>query len=262
MNIHINDDIITVYTDNQISKYICYNFATGSKSLMCHIDKIKDLENKIIATYGYLRGTGHLIKKSKNYIYIDHGYFKQIERKFSNSNAEIINFNGYFRIVFNDFWHNGAGNKKSDRLEKLNIKFKKEKKDGDYIILSEPNNKASNFYNLHNWVEETKYKISQYTDRDIIIHNKSSKVQLMDLLKDAWAFVSDHSSAGFKAMIEGVPAYFTNSTLSKIAPIEEIELHKINYNIFNNLAYEQWNIDEIKSGEAWEYLSKKIIKNE
>ena len=92
----------------------------------------------------------------------------------------------------------------------------------------------------------------------LIVHNKSSKVQLLDLLKNAWAFVSDHSSAGFKAMIEGVPAYFTNSTLGNIASIEEIELHKINYNVFNNLAYEQWNIEEIKSGEAWDYLCKKI----
>ena len=63
-------------------------------------------------------------------------------------------------------------------------------------------------------------------------------------------------------MIEGVPAYFTNSTLGNIASIEEIELHKINYNVFNNLAYEQWNIEEIKSGEAWDYLCKKISIDE
>ncbi len=258
MNMYLNDNLITVYTDNQISKYICYNFALGSKSIMRHVDEFTDFENKVIATYGYLRGTGEIIKRSKNFFYIDHGYFKQSDRKFSDKKAEILNFNGYFRIVLNDFWHNGSGNKKNDRIKKLNIKFKEEKKNGDYIILSEPNNKATKFYNLYNWVEETKLKLSQYTDREIIVHNKSSKVQLLDLLKNAWAFVSDHSSAGFKAMIEGVPAYFTNSTLGNIASIEEIELHKINYNVFNNLAYEQWNIEEIKSGEAWDYLCKKI----
>ena len=101
---YLNDNLITVYTDNQISKYICYNFALGSKSIMRHVDEFTDFENKVIATYGYLRGTGEIIKRSKNFFYIDHGYFKQSDRKFYDNRAEILNFNGYFRIVLNDFW--------------------------------------------------------------------------------------------------------------------------------------------------------------
>ena len=75
-------------------------------------------------------------------------------------------------------------------------------------------------------------------------------------MENAWAFVSNHSTAGLKAMIEGVPAYFTDSTLKKISSIVNIENHKIDYKIFNNLAYSQWNIKEIESGEAWENISK------
>ena len=253
---------ITLYTDHHINRYLCYNFALGSKSLMCHVDNFKDFKNKIIATYGYLRGTGEAIKKSKNFFYMDHGYFKQSDRVFSDNKAKIINFNGYFRIVFNDFWHDGSGMKKSDRLEKLKINFKEQKKTGSYIILSEPTKDASIYYKLNNWVEDTKLKLIKYTDREIITHNRDSKTPLTELLKNAWAFVSDHSSAGFKSMIEGVPAYFTNSTLSRISSLNDIELHKIDYNVFNNLAYEQWKIEEIKSGEAWDYLSKKIKYND
>ena len=33
-----------------------------------------------------------------------------------------------------------------------------------------------------------------------------------------------------------------------------------NYSVFNNLAYEQWTIEEIKSGECWNYLSE--LKND
>ena len=40
MNTYLNDNLITVYTDNQISKYICYNFALGSKSVMRHVDEL------------------------------------------------------------------------------------------------------------------------------------------------------------------------------------------------------------------------------
>ena len=55
-------------------------------------------------------------------------------------------------------------------------------------------------------------------------------------------------------MIEGIPSYFTNKTLSNIGSIENIENHEINYSVFNNLAYGQWTVKEIESGEAWETL--------
>ena len=44
--------------------------------------------------------------------------------------------------------------------------------------------------------------------------------------------------------------------ISEVSEMLKIEEHKINYSIFNNLAYSQWPINEIKSGEAWEFISK------
>ena len=129
-------------------------------------------------------------------------------------------------------------------------------KSGEYIILSVPTDDAIEYYELKNWVKITMEEIKKYSDRKIILHNRASKISLLDLLDKAWAFVSDHSSAGFMAMQSGVPAYFTNSTLKNIGSVENIERHEINYSVFNNLAYEQWKIDEIKSGECWQYLSK------
>ena len=112
-------------------------------------------------------------------------------------------------------------------------------------------------YNQNNWILETEKIIKNFTDREIIIHNKFSKESLDDLLKNAWAFVSLQSTAGFKAMLNGVPAYFTEKTLKDINRIEEIENPKIDYTIFNNLAYGQWTLKEIESGEAWETISNK-----
>ncbi len=244
---------IVVYTNHYTNRTLCYNFAVGSNALMCHIDNFNDF-SKTIATYGYLRGTGDLIKRSKNFYYMDHGYFKQSKRKFENNKTKIVDFDGYFRIVQNNYWHNGKGNKPSDRLNKLNLNFKNLTKNGNYIILSEPTEDAKNFYNLHDWVANTKKKLKDLTDRKLIVHNRSSPTPLINLLENAWAFVSDHSSAGFIAMQEGVPAYFTNSTLSNIGKIEDIEKNNIKYSVFNNLAYEQWTIEEIHNGECWEYL--------
>ena len=221
---------------------------------MANINNFQDF-NKIVITYGYLRGSGDLIKKVKNFFYIDHGYFKQSNRTFTSNKTKIIQFDGYFRIVHNNFWHNGLGDKSRDRSDKLNINLKDQTKKGDYIILSEPTLEARKYYKLQNWEEKTIREIKKYTDRKIIRHNRSSKTPLDKLLQNAWAFVSDHSSAGFKAMINGIPAFFTNNTLQNIGSIKNIERPKINHS-FYNLAYEQWNIKEIESGEAWEYLTR------
>ncbi len=246
---------IVLYTNHIINRNLCYNFALGSKSLMCHVDNFKDY-NKTIATYGYLRGTGDIIKKVRNFYYMDHGYFKQSNRDFKDNKTKINDLDGYFRVVYNNYWHDGSGNKPKDRLNKLNLSFVDCKKSGEYIILSEPTEEAIKFYNLKNWTKNTINEIKKYSDREIRLHSRNSNVALVELLDNAWAFVSDHSSAGFMAMQAGVPAYFTNRTLGNIGKIENIEEHKINYSVFNNLAYEQWTIDEIKSGECWSYLSE------
>ena len=59
---------IVLYTDHSINRYLCYNFAKGSGSQMCHVNNFKDF-SKSIATYGYLRGAGEVIHKVKKYFY-------------------------------------------------------------------------------------------------------------------------------------------------------------------------------------------------
>ena len=168
----MTENPVVIYTDHKINKILCYNFALGSNSLMCHVDNFMDY-SKTIVTYGYLRGTGEIINKVKNFYYIDHGYFKQSSRSFENNKVKVLNTNGYFRVVKNNYWHNGLGSKPNDRLNKLNLEFKDINKSGKYIILSEPTIEASNYYNLHNWTNTTINTIKKYSDREIILHNRS-----------------------------------------------------------------------------------------
>ena len=108
------------------------------------------------------------------------------------------------------------------------------------------------------WTEETTQLVRKYSDRKIIVHNKLSKKPLHKLLNDAWAFVSLQSTAGFIAMSNGVPSYFTDKTLSHMGKIQDIENPAIDYKIFNNLAYGQWTLKEIETGEAWENILNNI----
>ncbi len=249
---------IVIYTDHIMNRTLCFNFAKGSNSLMCHVNDFKDY-SKTIATYGVLRGTLEVIKKVQNFYYIDHGYFNQSGRSFKNKRTKVLNLNGYFRIVFNNFIHNGLGQYPDDRLKKLNLKFLKQKKTGKYIIISEPSETMKKVYNVPKWTDDTIKLVKKYTDRKIIIHNKFSKEPLQVLLNNAWAFVSLQSTAGFMAMLNGVPSFFTDETLKHIGKIKDIEKPIINYNIFNNLAYGQWTLKEIESGEAWENISNNIF---
>jgi hypothetical protein len=124
---------IVIYTDHIVNRTICYNFAKGSNSLLCHTSNFKDY-SKTIATYGVLRGTLEIINKVKNFYYMDHGYFNQSKRFFENNRTNVINLDGYFRIVYNNFIHDGKGNFPNDRLIKLNLEIMEQKKSGTYII--------------------------------------------------------------------------------------------------------------------------------
>ena len=246
---------IVIYTDHIINRTLCYNFSKGSDSLLCHVNNFRDYD-KTIATYGVLRGTLEIINKVKNYYYMDHGYFNQSKRSFENNRTNVINLDGYFRIVHNNFIHDGKGNHPNDRLKKLNLKILEQKKTGKHIILSEPSEAMKKVYKVPEWTQDTIKLIKKHSDRKLIVHNKFSKDPLKLLLNDAWAFVSLQSTAGFNAMLNGIPSYFTESTLKHIGKIENIENPIIDHKIFNNLAYGQWTLKEIESGEAWEYISK------
>ena len=249
------DKPIVIYTDHIMNRSLCYSFAKGSDSLLCHVNNFKDY-NKTIATYGVLRGTLQVINKVKNFYYMDHGYFNQSKRTFKNHITKVENLDGYFRIVYNNFIHDGKGKYPSDRLKKLNLEILEQKKTGSHVILSEPSEPMKKMYKVPNWTEDTIKLVKKYTDRKIVVHNKFSKEPLNLLLKDAWAFVSLQSTAGFLAMSKGVPSYFTEKSLSHISKIQKIENPIIDYNIFNNLAYGQWTLKEIESGEAWQNILK------
>ena len=66
---------VVIYTDHIINRTLCYNFAKGSDSLLCHVKKFTEY-NKTIATYENF-STFEIINKVENFYYMDHGYFNQ-----------------------------------------------------------------------------------------------------------------------------------------------------------------------------------------
>ena len=246
--------MLVIQTNHFVNKTVTDCFAKGTNSKKINISDYKNQNSETIATYGILRGVGELLKKSKNFFYIDHGYLEASERDFVAGSTLIKNLDGYFRVVKNDFIGIKKGHYDSKRLNNLNIKFLPKRKSGEFIILSEPSEHLKSFFKLDNWVYNTTKELQKFTDRKILIHNKQSTVPLDELLKKAWAFVSFQSTAGFKAMTKGVPAHFTYNSLKIINSIDNIESGIIDYKIFNNIAYSQWTLKEINEGIMMDYI--------
>ena len=109
------------------------------------------------------------------------------------------------------------------------------------------------FLGLHDWEEKTIEEIKKYSDRPILISTKQQN-PMNEVMKDAWAVVTDHSNSAIDALIQGVPIIMTNParTYGKIENIESLDFDPIP--LLSALSYNQWTLDEMRSGKAWREL--------
>lgn len=243
------------FTDHFVNKTVMQFFAKSLNIKLLSIDQYQQ-DKEIFCSYGILRGTAEPIKISKNFIYLDHGFFGSSSRSFTESKHTVLSgLDGYFRIIRNDLYFNlDYSNANNFRFNKLNISLKDLNKNGEYIILSEPSENTLNFLELENWTNNTISELKKYTDRKIIVHNKFHNTPLEKLLHKAFAFVSLQSTAGFKAISEGVPAFFTHNTLKKYGDISSIEDRILNHNVLFVASNSQWRLREFFSDEFHSYI--------
>ncbi len=256
-----------IRTDHYINKAVVEAFAKGCKGEIINASSVpKNSHYDYIATYGILRGTSNIIKKSKEYIYIDRGYF----------DAGTVTDLRQFRVTRNATIHSGEGDHPWDRFEKFNYKLKPWKKNGRNIVLIPPNKPMAKFLKIKDWIDNTLINVLKNTDRDIVISRKaftfgvnpllhseienkipqikSTQESFDEAIKNAWVVITDHSSCMNQSLIEGVPIICTNSN-RKIGTFEDIESPIYDRQILKNLAYNQWSLKEIESGKAWEELN-------
>tara|TARA_B100001057_G_C22867585_1_gene957269 strand:- start:3884 stop:4786 length:903 start_codon:yes stop_codon:yes gene_type:complete len=171
------------------------------------------------------------------------------------------------------------------------------KQDGDYILLcmQKVGDASLRGADVFAWTEQSVNQIRQYTDKKIIIrphplyrksaqHNtlkekilavadvhwqesdvtKPNFTPIAEQLMNAWCTVTYSSGTGIDAVINGVPnvACDTGSMAYDVSSKEIAEVEnpyrgdKTEW--CNRIAHCQWSIDEFKSGECWEHVSKSI----
>jgi len=226
--------------------------------------------NKPIVLRGILK---HKIMKQcwtdrRDFYYVDSGYF--------GNNPCPSNPQGWkvwHRIVKNNLQHGNIVPRPDDRWKQFNIDLQT-KRTGSKIIVAAPDEKPCKFYGIdqQQWVTDTVNTIKKYTDRSIVVRQRSpnridriqsdplSKV----LLDDVHALVTFNSVAAVESVLLGVPA-FALSPSHAAAPVANQDLSLIEtpywldqdklYAWACHLAYGQFHISELQNGTAYRILN-------
>lgn len=168
--------------------------------------------------------------------------------------------------------------------QNLNINLKPYRTQGEHILICLQRNGGWSMAGLSviDWLDVTVKKIQLISNRPIIVRphpgdkkimrilklkyknvSLSTKSSLLDDLKNAWATVVYNSSPSVASIIEGVPAFITDSEPkhSQSYSVANTDLNQIENPILHErqswierLAMCHWNFDELKSGEAWKFF--------
>ena len=132
--------------------------------------------------------------------------------------------------------------------------------------------KSNVLYGYKDWDRNTVEELRKYTNRPILYRPKpsdkhpldiegattvDSSLPLMAHLRGAHAVVTHHSNVGCDALLEGIPVFSRYGPARYMSnPLQMIEepLYSERKPFFNRLAYCQWSLSEMSSGQAWDWL--------
>lgn len=222
-----------------------------------------------IATYGILRGCGELLAVAQmmkhDFWHIDNGYVRASnhDRRDGYGRPD-PDLSGYYRITRNGFQNTDEPeDRPSDRWEKCGVKIARTwNKSGKDILLIPPPRFVSLYQNVDPqvWLAQVEAEIKKRTDRPIKI--KAHKGGLGDILPQTHCVVTHESMAALHSVIGGVPAIaLGRHCLGELAWTWD-DLERPRYfgrervdHLCHWLAYNQYTLDEMRSGKAWEMLN-------
>lgn len=196
----------------------------------------------------------------RDFYYVDTGYFGNGINK------------DWHRIVKNNIQHHELIERPGDRWQRLQRPFVPWRRNGRCILLALPDEKPCKFYGIDRsqWITDTVNTIKQYTDRPVVIRDRSARRidRINDSLtaaldRDVFALVTFNSVAAVESVFAGIPA-FTLAPVHAASPVTLQDLSKIEtpyypdqdklYAWACHLSYGQFHVSEMRSGRALEML--------
>jgi len=206
-------------------------------------------------------------KHNLDYWYVDTGYLGN--RLFKN----------WFRIAKNDFQVTiPIQTKPNDRLIKLRIDRTIYKR-GSKIMVIPIDPKVAGAYGIadpDSWLKQTVDKIKSYTDREIVIRHRPASREirvttdtfLNALQQDINAVVIWASNCGVEAVQHGIPVVSLgpSATTQVSGKINQIDnLPSVDEDLTETwlrwLSYNQFSMNEVAAGKAWNILQENYASN-
>lgn len=246
-----------------------------------------------ISVFGILRGTGKALleakKKGIDSYYFDHSYF---DAGYKENHWVRICRNAHSMNYLKD----SSPQRWLENFEKLyNVqKWKQSNSNQNNILIIPPTSAICWFFSCHEWVEELlnilKQKLNSKLHSNIKIRVKPNEplvdingnflgirnsknidnISLQEDLENSSIVIAYNSQVALEATIRGIPVIVSennachsisfslndiNSDLNNRKFLNEPKRKKL----FNWLSNNQFNLEELKNGFAWEMLNKQII---
>ena len=280
-----------IHTIHKNSRYICAAFAEGleDQSTQVHTywrEKEGDCDEDIVI-YGLLRGLLKVWQKTrengKNWIYIDNGYFK----KGHYHGYYSVTYNSFQHPG------TGAYSRGEKRLAQLGLEIEPWKRKGREILILPPTFGFATLvgFKSEQWIRDTKKILGNVTERPVRVRYKPGRDRggkpdyykvrhprtgqrvrmpipeqgpppppLREDLEHVHAVVTYNSKAAMEAALLGYPV-FVNTPCSAygvgstdLSSIDNPQYPPDRERWLANLAANQWNIEEMRSGQCYEEI--------
>lgn len=246
------------------ARVILDSFCGGAGGSVCRTLPARLLPGAA-AFYGVTAATKYLWDQARaekrDVWYLDNAYFDKTRQV-------------YFRATINRLQHPGTGTSDGKRFASLGIQIAEPQPPGKHVLVcpqSDPFMAICAEY-PGSWLKDTVAALKKLTKREIRVRPWQSDKKawfktLPDDLKDCHALVTYSSSSAITAMLAGVPAFVT-ATDSIAVPVANLELEQIETPHLppdllpwcRIVADNQWRLDEMRSGLAWQKLNDKLCE--
>lgn len=254
-----NRSVICYPTPNKAKAHlICELFARGCKGLVA--DPSKGLLGGDAFFYGVVPSTMEIFRQvrtdlKRNFYYCDNSYFDCARQK-------------QFRITKNALQICEPGYPDYHRLKELGVTVEPWRRDGKEILLVESSPWHMELVGHATWTNDVLRYLRNHTDRPIVVRKwerdkAKASATFGAALKTAWAVVAHSSAAAITAVLAGVPVFVQCAHAA--FPVSSGELLNIEHPRYEHivsreewaagLASNQWTLDEISNGTAWEKLN-------
>jgi hypothetical protein len=206
----------------------------------------------------------------QDYYFIETGYLGNYRCDNNRTGRKV-----YHRIVKNAMQHSTIMDVPDDRWQQLvkfnpNLEYKGWKRSGSKILVVLPSEKPFQYYghDRAKWIQKVEKTIKKHSDREIVWREKASRGErtndtIYDALNnDVYALVTYNSIATVEAVQYGIPAFGLAPTAAD--PVCSNDLTQIEnpvmpdedkiYKWLCSIAYSQFSLDEILTGQAWEMV--------